>query len=564
MPGALLPRFVGRLVDGTRLLGVGRRLGGGRLPGAGEVFDDGRRRGAGRLRGVTRRRGGVGLLAVASLLCTGPALCPAAAAAAPEGQITWAVHTTLVPSYFDPAETTIVTPFMVLYGLHDALVKPMPGKPLAPSLAESWKASPDGLVYDFALRKGARFHNGEPVTAEDVLFSFERYRGIYARTLKERVAAVEAPDPARVRFRLKQPWPDFMTYYGSLATGAGWIVPKKYVERVGEDGFKKAPIGAGPYRFASFTPGIELTLEAFDGYWRKPPAVKRLVFRVIPDPATRLAALKRGEADIAFSMIGELAEEARRSGLVLKPVYPSTHWVSFVDQWEAKSPWHDRRVRLAAIHAIDRQAINEARTFGLSRVTGSIIPTSFEFYWPPPVLAHDAAVAKRLLAEAGYPSGFDAGEYFCDMTSADAAEAVIGYLQAVGIRAKLRPIERAAFNKSVADRKLKNLVQLIGGGFGNAATRLEAYVVSGGTYAYGGYPDVDGLFREQATELDRGRREATLHKIQQLVHERAIVAPIYELAFISGVGRRVEEPGLGLIAGYAFSAPYEDLKLRGK
>ena len=501
----------------------------------------------------------------AALLCLAPlALRPAPAAAAPEGQITWAVHTTLVPSYFDPAETALVTPFMVLYGLHDALVKPMPGKSFAPSLAESWKVSPDGLAYDFVLRKGARFHNGDPVTAEDVVFSFERYRGIYARTLKERVVAAQATDATHVRFRLKQPWPDFMTYYGSLATGAGWVVPKKYVERVGDDGFKKAPIGAGPYRFVSFNPGIELVLEAVDGYWRKTPAVKRLVFRVIPDPATRLAALKRGEADIAYSMIGELAEEARRSGLALKPVYPSTHWVSFVDQFDAKSPWHDRRVRLAAIHAIDRQAINEARTFGMSRITGSIVPSSFDFYWQPPPVPHDPAAARRLLAEAGFGNGFDAGEYFCDMTSADAAEAVIGYLQAVGIRAKLRPIERAAFNKSVADRKLRNLVQLIGGGFGNAPIRLEAYVIGGGTYTYGSYPDIDGLFREQATELDRGRREATLQKIQQLVHERAIVAPIYELAFISGVGRRVEESGLGLIGGYAFSAPYEDLKLRGK
>ena len=126
------------------------------------------------------------------------------------------------------------------------------------------------------LRKGAKFHNGEPVTAEDVKFSFERYRGAAAGLLKERVAAVETPDPQQVRFRLKKPWPDFLTFYAS-ATGAGWVVPKKYVEKVGEDGFKKAPIGAGPYKFVSFTPGVELVLEAFDGYWRKTPSVKRLV-----------------------------------------------------------------------------------------------------------------------------------------------------------------------------------------------------------------------------------------------------------------------------------------------
>ena len=192
------------------------------------------------------------LFAVAVALLVAPAVVAGAApegrSEAPVGQITWAVHTTLVPTYFDPAETTIITSFMVLYALHDGLVKPMPGKPLAGSLAESWSASPDGLVYDFVLRRGVKFHNGDPVTAEDVKFSFERYRGIFARGLKDKVADVETPDAGRVRFRLKQPWPDFMTFYGTLATGAGWVVPKKYVERVGEDAFRKAPIGAGPYR----------------------------------------------------------------------------------------------------------------------------------------------------------------------------------------------------------------------------------------------------------------------------------------------------------------------------
>src|SRR5262249_60996276 len=114
------------------------------------------------------------------------AAAPEGRAASPEGQITWALHTTLVPTYFDPAETTIITSFMVLYALHDGVVKPMPGKPLAPSLAESWSVSADGLVYDFVLRRGVRFHNGDPVTAEDVKFSFERDRGIFARGLKDR------------------------------------------------------------------------------------------------------------------------------------------------------------------------------------------------------------------------------------------------------------------------------------------------------------------------------------------------------------------------------------------
>jgi peptide/nickel transport system substrate-binding protein len=152
---------------------------------------------------------------------------PFAADAAPAGQMTWAVHISLAPTWFDPAETPgLITPFMVLYALHDALVKPMPAGINTPSLAASFTASKDGLTYEFVLRKGVKFHHGEPVTADDVKFSLERYRGTAAKMLKDRVAAIETPDAGRVRIRLKQPWPDFMTFY-AMATGAGWIVPKK-------------------------------------------------------------------------------------------------------------------------------------------------------------------------------------------------------------------------------------------------------------------------------------------------------------------------------------------------
>jgi len=489
-----------------------------------------------------------------------------AGAARPEGQITWGVHVSLAPSWFDPAETPgIITPYMVMYALHDAMVKPMPGQPQAPSLAESWSASEDGLTYEFVVRSGAKFHNGDDVTAEDVRFSFERYRGSSRQMLHGRVAAVETPDARRVRFKLKQPWPDFLTFYVE-ATGAGWIVPKKYVESIGEEGFKKAPVGAGPYKFVSFTPGLDLTLEAFEGYWRKTPSVKRLVLRMIPDEATRLVALKRGEVDIIYAIRGELAEElARSKGLTVKPIISkATFWLYFADQWDAKSPWHDVRVRRAANLAIDRDTINQALTLGQSKITGSIVPDIFDYYWQPPTPRYDPGEAKRLLAEAGYPRGFDAGEYYCDGSYAGLAEAVLDNLQQTGIRSKLRPLERAAFFKGYAEKSLKHLVQAQSGSFGNAATRLDAFVVKGGAYAYGNYPDIDALFDEQASELDRTRRAAALHKIQQLVHERAIFAPLWRQAFVNGVGPRIGESGLGLIPGHGYSSPYEDMTLADK
>jgi peptide/nickel transport system substrate-binding protein len=379
------------------------------------------------------------------------------------------------------------------------------------------------------------------------------------------VASVDIVDAHRVRYRLREPWPDFMAFFGTPATGAAWIVPKKYVEKVGDEGFKKAPVGAGPYRFVSFNPGLEMVLEAHEGYWRKTPSVRRLVWRVVPDEATRLAMLKRGEVDIAYSLRGPLAEEVRRTaGLKLAPTLTSaTFWVDFTSEpWDSKSPWRDARVRQAAALAIDRKAINDAETLGFSKVASSIIPAGYDFYWAPPAIPFDPDRARKLLAEAGYANGFDAGEYTCDASYANIGEAIVNYLSAVGIRTRLRPLERAAWLSQWREKKVKNLFQGGAGAFGNAATRIENYVVSRGTFVFGGYPEVDDLFAQQAREGDRGKRAAILNQIQRLMHDKTMFAPIWELAFLNGVGPRVEESGLGRIEYQPYSSPYEDLKVK--
>ena len=491
---------------------------------------------------------------------------PYPVSAAPEGTMTWGVHITLASRWLDPAETEgIITPFMVLYGLHDALVKPMPAGQQTPSLAESWTQSKDGLTYEFVIRKGVKFHNGEPVTATDVKFSFERYRGAGAKLLKERVREIQLVDAGRVRFVLKEPWPDFMTFYGTSATGSGWIVPKAYVEKVGDDGYKKAPIGAGPYRFVSFNPGVELVMEAWEGYWRKVPNVKRLVLRSLPEETTRAAALKKGEIDIAYLLTGPVAEDIQRTPgfkLVAPKESQGTFWLDLPDQWDPKSPWHDKRVRQAASFAIDRQALNQAETLGYSKPTGSLIPRVLDFsrfYEPDPF---DPARAKRLLAEAGYPNGFDAGDLYPWPPYFSMGEALAGYLGNVGIRTRIRTMERAAMTTAWREKKLKNVIVGITGAAGNAATRLDAYVSRNGIYTSGVMPDVEDLFQRQARETDVKKREALVHQIQDILRERVTHIPLYELAFIWGVGPRVEEPGINLIRSFAYSGPLEDVRLK--
>jgi peptide/nickel transport system substrate-binding protein len=500
---------------------------------------------------------------IGSIWTFGPQV--SAAEAAPEGQMVWAFHVTLAPRWLDPADTeSVATPFKILYALHDALVKPMPGGLNTPCLAESWSVSPDGTSYEFVLRSGAKFHNGDAVTTEDVKFSFERYRGGAEKLLKEKVKEVQVVDARRVRFHLKAPWPDFMTFYGTTAAGAGWIVPKKYVESVGDEGFKKAPIGAGPYRFVSFTPGVELVLEAFEGYWRKAPSVKRLIFKSVPDETTRAAALTRGEVDVAYFLTGPVAEEVRRTP-GLKLVATRTNGVFFLyfaEQWDSKSPWHDQRVRRAASLALDRKSINEAEQLGFAGITGNIVPRAMEFALPIDPHPYDPKRARQLLVEAGYPNGFDGGDLTPNPPYFSMAEAAANNLAAIGIRTRVRTMERAAFLSSWGEKKLRGVVLGGTGAGGNAATRIELLATRGGRYAYGAIPEVDDLFDRQAKELDRKKREELLHQIQRILYDRVVFAPIWENGFIRGVGPRVDEAALTLIPAYPYSAPYEDVRLK--
>jgi peptide/nickel transport system substrate-binding protein len=502
------------------------------------------------------------VLAVVTLAAAGDV---AAQAPGPsEAIIAW--HVTIAPSWFDPSTAPPqITPFGILYALHDAVVRPLPGQKMAPSLAESWTESRDGLTYEFKLRRGLKFHNGDPLTAEDVKFSYDRYKGAGAKELQAHVRQVDVVDAHTVRFHLREPWPDFMTFYGTTATAAGIVVPRKYVTQVGDDGFKRHPIGAGPYKFVSHRPGVDVVLDAWPEHHRRSPHVKRLTMKSVPEGTTRVAMLKNGEADIAFALDGEDAENVRRDPrLQLVPSkHASIYWIEFAEQWDPKSPWHDRRVRLAVNHALNRKSINEVSCLGYCPPTGVIVPRVMDFALQVPPPAYDPQKAKQLLAEAGYPKGLDAGELIPTPPFTTTAEAAINDLNAVGIRTKLRTMERAAFLTAWREKKLRGLFMAAVGNSGNAATRVEAFMYSKGTYAYGGYPDMDDLFQQQGRERDPVKREALLHKIQQLSVDRVMFAPIMDYRTLRGVGPRVAEHMLDTMPLVPFPT-YEEMRLKGQ
>ena len=499
-----------------------------------------------------------------SLLTGLLAVSGAADAKEPSGRVVMGWHVTIAPSWFDPSSAPPqITPFGMLYAIHDALVRPYPGHKMGPSLAESWKESEDGLSYEFKLRPNLKFHNGDPLTAEDVKFSFDRYKGAAASTLHEHVKAVEVVDPRTVRFRLNGPWPDFMTFYGTTASAAGIVVPKKYMNEVGEDGFKKHPIGAGPYKFVSTKPGVEVVLEANTDYWRTVPNVKTLVMRSVPEATLRALMVRTGEADIGFALDGPDAEGLQKEKIqVVASKHASIFWIEFAKQWDPKSPWHDRRVRQAVNHALNRAVINQVACLNFCPPAGVIVPRVMEFALPAEPVPYDVKKAKQLLAEAGYPNGFDAGEFAAIPGFPTVSDAVVNDFNAAGIRVRLRQMERATFYANWREKKLPDVYMVASGNSGNAASRVQSFIYSKGEYANGGYPEIDELYLKQSGERDVKKREEMLFKIQQLTIERAMFAPIMDLRALIGIGPKITKHTITDVWMSPFPS-YEDMEIKG-
>jgi peptide/nickel transport system substrate-binding protein len=295
------------------------------------------------------------------------------------------------------------------------------------------------------------------------------------------------------------------------------------------------------------------------------PHVKRLVFKGVPEATTRLAMLKQQEADVVYGLLGALGEEVRRDlTLKLEPVVTAgTMWFEFTNEpYDAKSPWADTRVRLAANYAFNRQALNEAETLDHSVLTGSIIPRKFDYALPLEPYSYDPTKARQLLQAAGYPQGFDAGDCRVHTVFTGLAEALVNDLAAVGIHLKVRPMERAAHQAAHREKTYKNLAFHASGAFGNATTRLGAFAYSKGAESWIKDPEIDAWYEQQVVERDRTKRETLLHKMQQKLYDDARFIPIWEYANLCASGPRVAVSGLSLIPLFSFSGPYEDVRLK--
>src|SRR2546428_9141471 len=316
----------------------------------------------------------VALIPIAVASTAIPFSSPAGAAA--KSRIVLAWHAGFASRWLDPQEHDgTATPDNFLTALHDALIKNQ-GTQLYdhPALAERFTVAADSKSATFTLRKGIKFHNGEPVTPQDVKFSYENYRGAKADVFKKKTERVELVDDRTIRFVFKEPFLDFAILFGTAnVAGPGWVVPEKYYRQVGPDGFKQKPIGAGPYKLVRHEPGVKVEMEAFDGYYR-PVHVKELVMTAVPEASTRVAMLERGEADSIYHVPGELINKVGKlPGVMLAPVLSGSFFIEFPGFQDPKNPFRDKRVREAVSLAVDRRGMKQAESGGVGEAAGDWI-----------------------------------------------------------------------------------------------------------------------------------------------------------------------------------------------
>jgi ABC-type transport system substrate-binding protein len=494
--------------------------------------------------------------------------------AAAKGKLVLAWHAGLASRWLDPQEHDgTATPDNFLTAIHDALIKNQ-GTQLYdhPALAERFSVAADARSATFTLRKGITFHNGDPVTPQDVKFSYESYRGAKADVFKKKTDRVEIVDDRTIRFVFKEPFLDFAILFGTAnVAGPGWVVPEKYYKQVGADAFKQKPIGAGPYKLVRHEPGVKIELEAFDGYYR-PVHVKHFVMTSVQEAATRVAMLERGEADIIYFVPGELiAKVGKLPGVMLAPVLSGSWWLEFPGFQDPKNPFRDKRVRQAVSLAIDRRAMNQAESGGLGKPTGNWINNDVQYALEWPEFEKNVERAKQLMREAGYPNGFDVEWVTPVPPFYSRGERVVAQLREIGIRARLQSMERGTFLQrlqgGLKDWPGTQIIFQAARIAGSWSFWYEAYFKCGGFSSRDRIcvKDLDGKFDQYERSVNPAERKKLAEEIQRGILENYYVVPVFRHAFVNAIGPRVaaqkwQDVFPTITTGYAY--PWEDLKVK--
>lgn len=417
----------------------------------------------------------------------------------------------------------------------------------AGGLASKWESSADHKRWTFQLRKGVKFHDGTDMTSEDVKFSLQRAMSKrsttgYAGPLRTLIQDIETPAPDRVVIVTKEPTLIIPTYLSRSLSTEGMVLPKKYIETNGDDVFARKPVGTGPFKFVEQVVGSHIKMTAVDNHWRLgTPKYKTVTFKLVPEEATRIALLRRGDvdvADVSRERVKELENEKFPVHFRKDEAVVHMWWVLSPEGWVA--PVKDKRVREALNLAIDRNEV--AQSIFAGRAEPAAIPMGLSWSFrdigfkvtPDMAYPYDVARAKKLLADAGYANGFSLDVYAFQLPGLPEgkafAEAVAGYWEKIGVKSKLIPVDYPAFRKQWVDRKVPGAM-----GYYNIANRdwigtyalLEkmAYTPSKLNDTVND-PEIDGMIAQVMRQTDREKINALMRNIYTRMRSEHYGVPV--------------------------------------
>jgi peptide/nickel transport system substrate-binding protein len=474
-------------------------------------------------------------LAFALGLSNASAIAPAAA----QGTLRVALGTTL--SQLDPAKTTIGDEYVYVHLVFNGLSRIDPDMSVKPDLAESWTASDDLKTWTFKLRQGVKFHHGRVLDSEDVVATVKRIldpeTGSRARTNLTMVDSVEAVDPLTVRFHLNESYAGFADVFADRQMR---IVPKDKLAELSTQ-----PIGTGPFVFKSWSPGDRLELTKNPDYFEKGmPKLDGVTLRIIPESAARIAALESGAIDIVWSMPYESVDKFKNHPTVRADGISTPTWDGVILNND-RPPFNDVRVRKALALTIDKAAIVELALFGQGEPTFSPIPPSHPYFNKSlPVPAPDIAQAKKLLAEAGYPNGFDVPMQVPQEREqrVRVGVSVRDMARAAGIRINVERVPFASYTANVAGKAQ----MYVDGYFARPTidTAIYPFYHSSGSWnkQLWLFKDarVDQILDEARKTNDEAARKALFERFQAVVEETVPGIIAYSAAHVNGVSKKVE------------------------
>jgi len=458
--------------------------------------------------------------------------------------------------------------YEVGYVLFDRLVGFDDSLKIHPALAERWEVAPDGKSTTFFLRRNALFHDGTPVSAAAVKFNIDRMldpkRNTTNQPIWSPIAGADALDDWTVRIRTKEP---YALLLNTLAHGSGAIVSPAAIEKNGDDSMALHPVGAGPYMLESFNPGQEVVLKAFASYWDGRPKLDKIVFRYVPEPSTRIAALKTGSVDLIDAVPAHLVESIKQDTALEVLTKPGLRPMGLA-MLTTRPPFDDVRVRRALNHAIPVATIAEKVFFGYAHASDSPLAFNTSGHKSVGSYAYDAKRASSLLAEAGFARGADGtlarnGQPFVMRLLASdglfpgdlqTAEIAARSFEALGIKVTLNKIEAAAYWDYLRVPEANVAWDLAIFGFnpsnGAGSYHLDALFHSNppgsdkpaawNIVRYSN-SEVDRLIDEAKTTVDPAKYDELLGKAQEIIWNDAPYVCLQVNDIISGARKEVRD-----------------------